>query len=377
VKKLTDLYPEGCYVAFAGDTYCVSRSEKLDDVWAVGFAFDSDGMIRDGIGTDLVDIQLRINTEENIQSETFERGVPSRFLDADVIDVDALADAGSLPALDVPVSPKPGQPVSNAIYDSAPAAVSPQMVQHIRDLRGEVAQFVSGNVPSVWGGSTGGNDTASGISIVKDAALGRMGLFKGSINEFFAQTMLNAIGCFKKNRREDVAYAILGTGGELDSKMIRLEDLRGNLTARTEGSESYPISMNQKREMIAGLLSNPSPQLQAVISSPENSNQIKLFLGLNDLKVPGDSARKKQIREIDQLLQGMPVMVNPLLDDHNSELQAIKDWWSSDDGQKAMMENPQGVQFVQQHAEQHQQNLMMMQQVQQAQAQPAPEGQPA
>lgn len=349
--KLLSMFPSGCYVAFAADTYCESRDENMDDFWAFAFPLPGDGMMREGIGGSLVDVQLRINTEENIQSETFERCIPSRFIDSEVVDFDALDDVGALPGLDIPAIPRPGQPLSNSIYNDQPGQVSPQLIQHVRDLRGEVSQFLSGNVPPLFGGSTGGNDTASGISLVKDSALGRIAIYKREMNEFYAKTMVNGIECFRKNRGQDVSFAITGTAGQLDSKLIRLEDLRGNVIVRTDANDAYPISLNQQREMFAGLLNSQSPELQGIAASPQNSDQIKNFLGLKNLKIPGEDARRKQMREIRTMLEtATPVPINPLLDDHQTALQTIKDWWSTEDGQKASVENPQGVLAVLQQA---------------------------
>lgn len=372
VEKLLQLFPQGAYVAYAGDQYCESYNEKLDDYWALSHAAPGDGMMRESVGGPLVDIQLRINTEENIQTETYERGIPSTYMDADAIDIDAYVAAGALPVLNVPVLPKPGRSVSDAVYDSQPAAVSPQMIVHSRDLRGEMAQFITGNVPPLFGGATGANDTASGIAMVKDSAYGRIALFKRQMNEFYAQTMLNAIECFRRNRQQDVTYSILGAGGALDSKFIKLEDLKGNLNVRTEASEAYPVSFNQQREQVAGMASGNNPAFQAILSSPANASQVKSFLGLKMLKIPGEDARIKKMREIQLMLTGVPVLVNALMDDLMVGLQTIKDWWASDDGQKAMIENPQGAQLVQNQALEITQILQQQAMAQAAAQQPQP-----
>ena len=44
--ELLALFPDGCYVAFAGDTYCESRNETMDDHWRVMHALPGDGQNR-------------------------------------------------------------------------------------------------------------------------------------------------------------------------------------------------------------------------------------------------------------------------------------------------------------------------------------------
>ncbi|MFZ0416290.1 MAG: hypothetical protein WAM15_15735, partial [Candidatus Acidiferrales bacterium] len=41
--ELLALFPDGCYVAFAGDVYCESRNENVDDHWRVMHAMPGDG----------------------------------------------------------------------------------------------------------------------------------------------------------------------------------------------------------------------------------------------------------------------------------------------------------------------------------------------
>ena len=69
---LLALFPDGCYVAFAGETYCESRNESMDDRWRVMHALPGDGQNRPSVGDSLVQIQERlILTLSNIQAETY------------------------------------------------------------------------------------------------------------------------------------------------------------------------------------------------------------------------------------------------------------------------------------------------------------------
>ncbi len=69
---LLALFPDGCYAAFAGDTYCESRNESMDDRWRVMHALPGDGQNRPSVGDSLVQIQERYNTLSNIRAETYE-----------------------------------------------------------------------------------------------------------------------------------------------------------------------------------------------------------------------------------------------------------------------------------------------------------------
>ena len=45
-----ELYPDGCYIAFAGETYCESRNESMDDCWRVLQSMPGDGQNRPSVG---------------------------------------------------------------------------------------------------------------------------------------------------------------------------------------------------------------------------------------------------------------------------------------------------------------------------------------
>jgi hypothetical protein len=226
------------------------------------------------------------------------------------------------------------------------------MIQHTELMRSSVPEFLTGNSPVLFGGDTQGNDTASGIATVKDSAFGRLALFKRAQNEFYAQTMLNAIDCFRENRTDDVTMALLGAGNTLDTKLIKLADLRGNLYARTEADQSYPTSPTQRRSLILNLLQNPNPVIQQTITAPDNFDALKAALALHDLKLPGEDARMQQRRENELIAQGINPQVDVLLDQHDYHMGALQEWVASDEGQLAC-QDPNVKEMARQHMMQH------------------------
>src|SRR6266478_3527091 len=84
--ELLALFPAGCYVAFAGEAYCESRSESMDDHWRVLHALPGDGQNRPSVGDSLVQVQERYNVLSNMQAETYEYGIPPIYADPQVLD---------------------------------------------------------------------------------------------------------------------------------------------------------------------------------------------------------------------------------------------------------------------------------------------------
>jgi hypothetical protein len=414
---LLALFPDGCYVAFAGETYCESRNEAMDDRWRVMHALPGDGQSRPSVGDSLVQIQERYNTLSNIQAETYEYGIPPIYADPQVLDFDALANQTAEPAAHYPARARPGQPLAAGFFQPAPAQVPPDLVRHQQDLMGPVAQFLTGLFPAVFGGEMESQKTATGYAMARDQALGRLGLVWRRLKTFYADVMLLSVDCFRQNRPEDAEIPILGPGGEFESRWIRLADLKGNIQAHPESDETFPRMKSQQRAVVQQLMASSDPLIQEALADPTNIGFVKSLLGLSDLVVPGEDSRNKQLREIDLLLAGAPievahaaqtsvcglpselgtsetmrdgtsverndtgaqsvsaiasgpsgamethrlksVLLEPsvpidlLFDNHVVELGECRRWANSDAGQIARVENPAGFANVRAHAEAH------------------------
>ena len=413
--QLLRLFPDGCYVAFAGETYCESRNESMDDSWRVMHALPGDGQNRPSVGDSLIELQERYNTLSNIQAETYDYGIPPIYADPQVLDFDALANQTAEPAAHYPARARPGMSLADGFFQPAPAQVPPDMLRHQQDLIGPIAQFLTGLFPAVFGGEMENVKTASGYAMARDQALGRLGLVWRRLKSFYCDLLLLSVDCFRKNRPGDVEIPFLGAGGEFEARFIRMANLKGNIQAHPESDETFPRLKSQQRAVLQQLMSNPDPTIQAALREPGNLGFIKSLVGLSELVVPGDDARNKQLREIQRLLTSGPVFaaamenlpqgdggaghhpsvilseakdlsekqerwedfsrlengpqndkaaavglrvistvpVDELLDDHATEFEECRRWASSDAGQIARAQNPAGFANVRAHAAEH------------------------
>ena len=380
--ELLELFPDGAYVAFAGDAYCESRSENMDDHWRVLHALPGDGSSgRPGLGDALISVQERFNTLSNLQMETYEYGIPPIYADSEVLDFDALQNQTAEPGAHYPARAKAGQSLAAGFFQPAPAEVPPDLAQHAANLMGPVAQFLTGAFPALFGGAMANNDTATGYAMARDQAMGRIGLVWRQMKFFHADIMLLAVDCFRRNRPNDVEVTLLGAGAAFESKWIRLADLKGNLFSYPETDEQYPTLWSQQRGVLMQLLANPDPQIQAVLAHPENMALLKRLIGLEEFVLPDEESRTKQYREIAQMVGEAPVVreeagiaggppVETLLpsivpdefaDNHAVELEICKRWFSSDAGQVAKIEAPAGYANVRAHAMMHQAYVLKQQ----------------
>jgi hypothetical protein len=388
--ELLALFPDGCYVAFAGDAYCEARSESMDDHWRVLHALPGDGQSRPSVGDSLVQVQERYNVLSNMQAETYEYGIPPIYADPQVLDFDSLANQVAEPAAHFPARARPGQPLAAGFFQPAAAQVPPDMLRHQQDLIGPVSQFLTGLFPAIFGGNMEDVKTASGYALARDQAMGRLGLVWRRTKQFYADVILLGVDCFRKNRPDDAEIPLLGPDGVFDSHVIRIADLKGNICVRPEADETFPRLKSQQRGVLQQLFSVNDPIIQKALTEPANMGYIKNVLGLTELVIPGEDSRNKQLREIQQLLASAPIVlslhasgamhiepaagdgtpaaaanaatiplvlpsvpVDELLDDHAVEFEECKRWANSEAGQAAHMTNPAGFANVRAHAEAH------------------------
>ncbi|MGD0403423.1 MAG: hypothetical protein ABSB66_09505 [Candidatus Acidiferrales bacterium] len=391
--ELLQMFPDGAYVAFAGDAYCESRDENMDDHWRVLHALPGDGSSgRPALGDALISVQERFNSLSNLQMETYEYGIPPIYADSEVLDFDSLQNQTAEPGSHYPARAKPGQSLAAGFFQPEPAEVPGDLAEHAANLMGPIAQFLTGAFPALFGGAMSNNDTASGYAMARDQAMGRIGLVWRRMKFFHADIMLLAVDCFRRNRPNDVEVTLLGAGAAFESQWIRLADLKGNLFSYPETDEQYPTLWSQQRAVLLQLIANPDPQIQAVLAHPENMALVKRLIGLEEFVIPDEESRTKQYREIAQLVAELPLVkrqdvtsaVNPAFkeavasgvdaeiilpsimpdefaDNHAVELEICMRWFSSDAGQVAKIEAPLGYANVRAHALFHRDYLQKQQ----------------
>src|SRR6266576_3269487 len=371
---LLKLFPHGCYVAFAGDTYCISRDEKMDEKWRVMHAYPGDGQNRPSVGDPIVEVQQRYNTLSNIGMETYEYGLGVDYADAEVLNFDAIANQTVEPGCIYPTRARPGQPLANSFHTKQGGDVPLSLPKYAEELGNEIPQFLTGLFPAVFGGEAkgAGGETAKGYQMSRDQAMGRIGLVDRRLKEFYADLMMLGVKCFSENRPEDVEISVEGIDGADEPDWIRLNDLQGNVKVVPEGDENFPLMTSQMRDTFEKMFGifGQDPGFMEMMDLPANLELAKTVFGMPDLELPGVDAAQKQKGETKQLLQSPPQMgmgpdgaampkstvpVDPLLDNHEAEMQEISRLYNSAEGQKIKRTNPAGFANLRAHYGEHDQ----------------------
>jgi hypothetical protein len=308
--KFLQLFPEGCLVVHAGKQFVYARPECMDDHLTVSYASAGDGQNRAGLGAWMISIQKRVNNWIDLMNDFFIRTVPSRYADSEAFNIDALRQQTNVPGNWVSFKRQPGVPFAELFGTDPTITHQPELPAFIERFTGELAQLCSAGYPALSGGDTQGNDTASGIAMQRDQALGRLAnawhYIQGATASYHRQAVMAAASC----REGAIKQSIPGS----DALIVEIADLRGNVLCFPEADTNFPEAWTERQARLTTLMQDAgkNPLLAKLLSSTKNLKLIKDGIGLQDLEIPENDSVDKQLGEFELLLKSGP-MPNPQL----------------------------------------------------------------
>jgi hypothetical protein len=309
----------------------------------------------------ILEIQDIINDTYNLMVATLERGMPAHAMDPDIIDPEQMRSENR--QLEVVWSKAgAGRNISDGIA-SIRSADFPTGAMPLLDNFDMIIQHHTGLLPPAWGGQSG-NKTAQQA----DADL-KQSLMQLSVHGEFAaaawvDTKEKALRLWEKYATEPMQRA----GETLDFDVLR----GGNWYFKSEPGMPMSWAERQSRlELVIG--QNPQMATSLGLDSATNSAAMRDYIipGMNDLEIPGENQRNRQMKIIRQLLQQPPntgpdgqqhsaIQPDPLLDDPQTDGEIIRQWLI-DAGMKEQEQNPQGWQHVYLYLQDMKQMGMQMQ----------------
>jgi hypothetical protein len=391
--ELEEMYPKGVRVCYAGDTFLEAVEESMDEHIAVFLPQPGDGQSVPSLGCFLVPVQKRLNNLSNLAQEAYEKGSPSKFVDSKAIDTEAMADQLASPEVYFPVKRPAGEALSNLFYKEETSSLGQELVGMINNLQGSTAQFVSGAQPALFGGAMTNSKTAAVYAQARDQALGALAITYGPLKLFLAKVTELAVNCAEAIEG-DIVGITPDSKGQYQPTKVSTDKLRaGDYRCHPEVDEGFPESYSAQRASFQQMIQfmGADPNFQKLMTQPDNQYLFKTMTGIKGFEVPGADSRNKQLREIEELLEGSPIQptpeevqkialhqtmlqasgqpatppkpedllqssvpIDPIFDDNSVEFQECVRWINSDEGQKAKMFNPQGFENVRLHGIAHQ-----------------------
>jgi hypothetical protein len=369
INKLKKKYPNGARVTRVNDLFGEAANEALDDCWTLTHNPMADFIHHDPLGLLLVSIQEITNDLISLILQTIEHGIPQTFADPAVLNFSAYRDMETTPGGIFEAKPKTGQAVRDAFHEVKTATLSAEVMPFSTQIQ-NLGQLASGALPSLFGGSLEGSETASQYSMSRAQALQRQQNTWKMLTVWWKQIFGKVIPMFIKGVKEDERDVQQDKDGNFINVFIRRAELEGKIgKVELEANENLPLTWSQIKDVIMKLVEAQNPTLMSFISSPENITVLRDALGLIDFYAPGEDSVIKQYDEIKLLLNSEPIPnpndidgtmpelpsieIDPIIDVHPIEFEIIRKWATSEAGRQAKMDNEPGYRNVLLHGKAH------------------------
>lgn len=332
---LIEMFPNGCYVMYAGETFCFARNESMDDCWALGQAYSGDGQNRNAMGTSTLPIQKRLNNWLDLMNDFFVRAVPRKWMDSKAFNVEAIRQQTNVPGDVGPFKRQPGVPMTELIFVEPQVVPPGNLADFIQQYSGPLAELLSGAYPALAGGDVGTADSGVAIATQRDSALGRLAPTWHSIKKTEATSMKQLVRWGAKCRDKSINEQV--PGGEVIQ--IEINDLKGNILCFAESDENFPETYTQKKNGVMTLFQDASknPELAAIFDHSANLEFFQNMFGLRDIYIQKVASRNKQLGEIQLLMKSGPVP-NPQLVQAQQQLQLVEMAIAQGGGDPAQLE---------------------------------------
>jgi hypothetical protein len=353
-KKLKKMFPKGAYFLMMNDQFVECDNESLDDHWIISQSPLSNFIHAEPLGLPVKPIQDIRSEIVILQLQSMEYGIPETWADPSVVDFEKYNKTEAAPGQVYPIKGMPpGRALSDA-FTTLKTAVYPKEAEEFKKTLDADGQFVLGDFPSIYGGvQAGGSKTYAEYSASQARALQRLSISWKVLSVWWAQVTEKATRIFINEMREDEKF-VKKSGSNWVNVWIRRADLHGKIgSVEPETNSAFPMSFTQKRDALVKLMEYKDPAVVAVITHPENAGVVSRYLGFPELYIPGDDNRNKQLNEIQDMLEGMQIPVDPDLDNHQIEFEAAMAWLNSPYGQDAKLTNIEGYNLVKEHARNH------------------------
>lgn len=384
--RLKKKFPDGAKVVLVNELCADYDNEDLDSRWTISRNPLSDYLTHEPLGELLTNIQDIVNDLISLALQNIEHAVVQIWADPAVVNFEGQAQLEANPGLITPTKPQgTNKNISDAFFSTQAAALSPEVFNFYRIVQ-ELGQFVSGALPSLFGGNPGNTSskTASEYAMSKGMAMQRLQTPWKMMTIWWKTVFGKVIPQYMAEIVQDEKFVNRTEQGNFVNVFIRKSEINGRIgQVELDASDHVPISDEQKSEIIMQFMQLNNPAIMQAFASPENLPFIRKVIKIPEFRLPGEDDRQKQYEEINQLLAGEPIPspteeaeitielpsvdIDELIDDHMVEAEICRGWLISAAGRLAKLENPTGYKNVLLHMKSHmdiiRQNVMAQQQL--------------
>jgi hypothetical protein len=261
---------------------------------------------------DAVEIQDFFNDIMNSLREAQDLGWARTYINAEDTEFDAIEDQRSEPYAFAMKKARPGQPLGDEFFREPDLVLPKSLVELMEYLGGPFLQFVLGTPPSLFGAGMEDQKTASGYAAARSQAMGTKSVTWSAVQQMMATMYYQAALKASKNpdHAEQILVPIKGK-----TTVLKLERIsKGNFGAYPDEDSSFPESTTAKRALLQQLitLATTNPQISSqILGDVYNWEIITQIFGFKEIQLMEAESAKKQMREIEELLDGSPIPPTP------------------------------------------------------------------
>jgi hypothetical protein len=388
-KKLKKKFPDGARFVMVNDIPAEYEPEDLDDHWTLTEDPMHDFLNHDPLGELLTNIQDITNDLISLTLQTIEHGIGQTWADPAVVNFKSQRQIEAMPGTITPTKPVTGaRSIKDAFFSTNLASLSPEVFGFYKIIQ-ELGQFVSGALPSIFGGQlpAGSSRTAAEYATSKGMALQRLQTPWRMMTIWWKNIYGKVIPMYFKNMVEDERIVQKDEQGNFINVFIRKAEIGGKIgSIELEPDDRMPVTDEQQADMILQLFQLNNQELTSALMDPENIPYIAKVIKIPQFSLPGEDDREKQYEEIVELVNSVPippsqqsimqyqqalssgrqvpppqeqssVPIDVDVDNHQIEAGICKSWLISSAGRLAKQENPDGYKNVLLHMKAHLQQV--------------------
>ena len=308
---LTEAFPDGCRVEFIGSQYVGSKNECMDDCLAMDFPYAGEGASRMAIMFPAVPIQDDFNDDMNNYHEVKVTGWPSTWIHEEYANLKFINDQEAAPYCFRSLKSRPPRDakMSEQFYREPDPMIPPSFMEHTEYMATQLLQFILAIPSAVQGAGMPDQKTKGGYQEAINQAMGQLGVIFGAVQRIYSKIIRQAALCASKDSQDaDKTIMVPSRKGAVPLNMADLG--KGHFLCHPDEDSGYPESTMQKRATLQSVfeLAFKDPVIaQALLQSPNNWDFIFRTFGISELTIPEAVVRRKQLAEIEILLQQSPI----------------------------------------------------------------------
>ena len=314
--KIVELFPRGVHAVVVGESYAQSFDQSMDDCIDVGHGNITSGQSPQPLMKSMVLVQDRFNSTMNFIAECFDYGAPSIWVGCDAMEFAAFQKQHSSPyALRNYKGLAAGENIANKIYREEQPEVSESQQKYMEFLSAQFPQFLLAVPPSIWGAAMKDQKTSSGYHQAIQQAMGVLATYWAVMASMDATMYYQNCLAITDDPKYPQQLTISGQGGRnivVDVTALQ----RGDFRAYPDIDSGFPESTADKRASLDQLITTlgNTPMAAQVMGSPANVKYMARIGGHSELVIPEADSNDKQIREIDDLLKGSPIIAPQIIE---------------------------------------------------------------